>query len=94
MQFANSLLMLYCNIMRYINTILLTLTCLFLTKVSYAEDIKIVSSIKPLHSIVSNVVGDDNSVNLLLFAIEIFILLFFMVCKGLARNVSSELSSM
>ena len=51
--------------MRYINTILLTLTCLFLTKASYAEDIKIVSSIKPLHSIVSNVVGDDNSVDLL-----------------------------
>ena len=52
--------------MRYINTILITLTCLFLTKVSYAEDMKIVSSIKPLHSIVSNVVGDDNSVDLLL----------------------------
>ena len=46
--------------MKFINTLLITLSCLFLTNISHANDTKIVVSIKPLHSIVSNVVGSDN----------------------------------
>lgn len=56
--------MLYCNIMK-LKCVLILLTILFLPIISYSTEKRIVATIKPLHSIIMNVV-DDERVDLLL----------------------------